>query len=72
MATCEPSWDDQGGEGTDFWEDYPLDLRLGLLSAFHSIHANRGTRAGVCSLAFDDKGNCVSVNLSPPARQLAV
>jgi len=72
LTTCLPAIPFATARNADFWEDYPLATRLALISKFNRIRANRAHDVGICSLTFDDRGNCVSLNLSPPADRLAV
>jgi beta-lactamase superfamily II metal-dependent hydrolase len=72
LTTCRPALSFEPSGATDFWEDWPLATRLALMSMFNRIRSNRVHEVGVCSLTFDDRGNCVSLNLSAPADRIAV
>lgn len=72
LTTCLPAISFATPRSSDFWEDYPLATRFALMSKFNGIRANRPHDVGVCSLAFDNRGNSQSLNLSPPAGPLTV
>jgi len=54
----------------DVWENYAPKVKPAIEREFLSFHASRANKLGICSLAFDNHGNCISTKFVGAAGRL--
>jgi len=70
MTTCRPAISFPTTDDFDIWETYALQVQLAIRGVFRSFRAGRADELGMCSLTFDDSGNCLSIKYDGAASPL--
>jgi len=70
MITCRPAVPFATDTDFEIWQNYSPQVQFAIRNVFRSFHANRLSNLGICSLAFDNWGNCISINYSGAASAL--
>lgn len=62
MTTCRSAIPFDTHANFDIWENYTPQVKFAIRNVFRSFSADRRDELGICSLAFDNRGNCVSIS----------
>lgn len=72
MTTCRSAIPFAATPNFDVWETYALEVRFALIGEFRSFQAKRASDLGICSLSFDNCGNCISIDCDGAAGALEI